>query len=69
MSFSYLCIFWKKIVLDLVLKRIDTIVDFRSGETEYGITTEYGEINSSQEKSFPNPSITFGNVFCLSSKR
>ena len=30
------------------------------------MTTEYGEINSSKGKSFPNPSITFGKVFCLS---
>ena len=33
------------------------------------LATAYGEMNSSKEKSFPNPSITFGNIFCLSSKR
>ena len=33
------------------------------------LTTVYGEIYSSKENSFPNPSITFGKVFCLSSKR
>ena len=36
---------------------------------QHTLITEYGEINSSKEKSFPNPSITSGKVFCLSSKR
>ena len=31
------------------------------------LTKDYEEINRSKEKSFPNLSITFGKVFCLSS--